>query len=506
MNTTRPQPRRLGQIAPLMLGGVAAVGLGLAVILGVSLGGGDVAKTSTAELFTVDRGGFEITVPCSGELAAMRQIEIYNTLEGRAVISEIVDEGTIIEEGQVLLRFDDGTVKDNIKKLEEEVSRAKNSLDAAKAAWEIQKQTQASEIAERQVTIDLAEIALEAWIEGHDISKKQELEMGIQTAEKDHDRLAQRFEHSQTLKQKDFINNEELLKDEIAYLNAQVALKTARLNRTIYLEYTREQELKKLSSDVTQATAESGRARMRLDASVRAKLSDVELATQQVSSTNERLEKLQDQLSRCTVTAPASGLVVYASSLESMGWRDRDNPPSVGTELNRNQPVIVLPDTSQMIAEVKVNEALSGMIKSGQSVLVSSDALPDQVVNGEVLQVGVLAEGGGWRDPNRRDYTVKVKLHDAEGLGLKPSMRCKAEIVVAEVDDVLYIPIPAIHRSGAVIYTYVLEPDGFHQRAIKLGQVSDLYAEILDGLEPGGVVLLRKPAPSEIAVRIEDPS
>ena len=489
-----------------MVGGVAAVGVALAVILGVSVSGGDSPEAAAAELFTVDHGDFKVTVPCSGELAAMNQIEIYNTLEGRAVISEIVDEGTFVAKDDVLLRFDDGTVRDNIKKLQEEVAQADNSLDAATAAWEIQKQSQASEMAERQVAIDLAEIALKAWLEGHDVSKKQELEMGIQTAEKDHDRLAQRFDHSKTLKEKDYINNEELLKDEIAYLNAQVALKKARLDRTIYLEYSREKELKKLSSDVTQANAEYGRAKMRLEASVRSKLSGVELAQLQLESTNDRLKKLEDQLTKCTVTAPSAGLVVYASSLESMGWRDRDNPPSVGTELNRNQPVIVLPDTSQMIAEVKVNEALSGMIQTGQQVSVSSDALPDTIVLGEVLQVGVLAEGGGWRDPNRRDYTVKVKLVNAEGLGLKPSMRCKAEIIVAQVDDVLYIPIPAIHRSGALIYTYVLESDGFHQRAIKLGQVSDLYAEILDGLEPGGVVLLREPAPSEIAVRIEDRS
>ena len=46
----------------------------------------------------------------------------------------------------------------------------------------------------------------------------------------------------------------------------------------------------------------------------------------------------------------------------------------MGDELRRNQTVIVLPDTGQMVAEVKVNEALSGKIDAGQFATVRSDA------------------------------------------------------------------------------------------------------------------------------------
>ena len=73
---------------------------------------------------------------------------------------------------------------------------------------------------------------------------------------------------------------------------------------------------------------------------------------------------------------------------------------------------MILPDVSQMVASVKVNEALSGQIKPGQPASVVCDALPDRTLTGEVASVGVLAQTGGWRDPNRRDYTVTVLLDD----------------------------------------------------------------------------------------------
>ncbi len=48
---------------------------------------------------------------------------------------------------------------------------------------------------------------------------------------------------------------------------------------------------------------------------------------------------------------------------------------------------------------------------------------------------------GGWRDPNRRDYTVKVLLTEGNKLGLKPSMRCKAEIYVGIADLLTFLGV-----------------------------------------------------------------
>ena len=201
----------------------------------------------------------------------------------------------------------------------------------------------------------------------------------------------------------------------------------------------------------------------------------------------------------------ASSLATLGSATGVGGWGGRDEKPlQVGSELSPNQTVIILPDTSQMIANVKVNEALTGRIRPGQRVNVVSDAHPNAPIPGEVLSVGVLAESAGWRDPNRRDYTVRVALDTGRELGLKPSMRCKVEIVVDTVEDALHIPIQSVYRKGPMAFVYVADGSGYAQREVQLGRASELEVEVRAGLEPGEVVLLREPAPEEIVSKIED--
>jgi hypothetical protein len=122
-----------------------------------------------------------------------------------------------------------------------------------------------------------------------------------------------------------------------------------------------------------------------------------------------------------------------------------------------------------------------------------------------VLGIGVLASTYGWRDPNRRDYTVRIKLNDGADLGLKPSMRCSAQIHLGRVESALFVPIQAVFRSGGRAFVYVPQDGGYAQRQVELGRVSELNVEILSGLNEGETVLLRSPAPEEIVAKLPPP-
>jgi multidrug efflux pump subunit AcrA (membrane-fusion protein) len=110
-----------------------------------------------------------------------------------------------------------------------------------------------------------------------------------------------------------------------------------------------------------------------------------------------------------------------------------------------------------------------------------------------VVSVGVLASGGGWRDPNRRDYTIKIQLTGENVVGLKPSMRCSAEILVGVAENQLFVPIHAIHRKGGTVWVWLQKGGGFEQRAVTVGRFSESFTVIEDGLVEGDVILLREP-------------
>jgi multidrug efflux pump subunit AcrA (membrane-fusion protein) len=147
---------------------------------------------------------------------------------------------------------------------------------------------------------------------------------------------------------------------------------------------------------------------------------------------------------------------------------------------------------------------LSGLITAGQDVLLRTDAIPDAVIDGTVLGVSVLAEDGGWRDPNRRDYRVDIKVDDGHNLPLKPSMRVKANIYVATVVDVLFVPVQSIHRRGRYTFVYKAVSGGYAEHPVTIDRNSELFAEITNGLEMGDQILLVDPPAGTVVERIDD--
>ncbi len=484
--------------------------IGLATVLGTatllvrstsSVGDGNGA----ADRHVVRRGSFDITVPASGELAALKQIEIRNQLETRAVITEITEEGKTVKAGDILLRFNDEELRSKTKDAEEAVIGAQNDLDSALADLEINENNSESEVAKAQLKVELADLALKGWREGEVVTARQDLALAKQIAEMNFNRLQQRFEASERLYEKEFISLDEFKQDEIALVEAEARLKQTELDSQVYEKYTYVKERKQKESDLRQAQDELVRVQQRQDAEVSKAQSNVVSKQRQLASKQDRLKKYQQQLEYCTITAPQDGLVVHATSLQNYRYMMGGGQSlQVGTELYRNQLAMVLPDTSQMVAEVKVAESLTGLIEPGQRAIVTSDALADVVLHGEVLSIGVLAEAGGWSDPNRRDYTVKIKLTEGNDLGLKPSMRCTAEINVRRVEDSLFVPIQAVFRNGPVSYVYLPQGSGFAQRRVQLGEASELFLQILDGLTEGDVVLLREPTVGEIVARLDE--
>src|SRR5438552_1636987 len=99
-----PRRPRFGQMSLLLIGGAVLVALAAAVTVALRHDSADANGLRQADQFAVRKGAFDITIPVSGELAALKQIEIRNLLDSRAVISELVPEGTFVHKGDVLFR------------------------------------------------------------------------------------------------------------------------------------------------------------------------------------------------------------------------------------------------------------------------------------------------------------------------------------------------------------------------------------------------------------------
>ena len=495
-----------GTLATLVVLLVVAAGVGLSAFMFLGADSSESTRSSfdAEDLHTVGRSSFDIVIPATGELTTEQKIEIRNRLEGRALITEIVSEGNSVKAGDILLKLADDEIIDKIKDGEDKVKTAESSVIAAEQTLEIRRSTMASDLEKADLEIDIAQLAMKAWEEGDLVTTRQTNDIHIETAKINRDRLKKRFEEAKTLVKDGFISNDEYEQDRIKLIESEAQVKSFELAKDVYERYTIKKERAEKESAVEQSNAEKGRTEQRHLAEIVKIEADVESAKFKLETARERLADLREQLNACIIKAPGDGLVVYASSLsgERRGRGD-EPPPQVGTELRQNELVMILPDTNRMIANLKVGEALSGRIRPGQPAVVFSDSNPNEPVSGAVIGVSVLAESGGWRDPNRRDYTVKVGLDVDPSMGLKPSMRCRGEIVLGNVDEVINVPIQAVFRKGPLAFVYVPEDRGFAQRRVEIGQSSEMSVEIRDGLATGEKVLLRRPDAGEVVSELE---
>lgn len=511
--TSTPWQRiRLASFAILGVAAVAITGVLLMGRRGDDSGSSEwsaqTARTPGSDRATARQGSFDVVLPVSGELAALRKIEVRNKLEGRAIITEIVPEGKRVAAGDLLIKLAEEELITKLKDAEDKLKTAQGEVIAAEQNLSIKEQEKQSELEKADVAVRMADLGFQGWLNGDVVKKRQELATALETNRIDAERLAKRFDEAKSLVEKGFISRDDYEKDRVALIQANAKVKQAEIDIKVYDEFQYPQDEAKKKSDLDQARAERGRTEQKKDAELVKARTELDSARFKQQTAQERLDQTKQQIAYCTVNAPSDGLVVYASSLESGGWGrgSETPPPQAGTELKPNELVMILPDTSAMVANLKVSEALSGRIKPGQRVTVFSDASPGVPISGDVLGVSVLAESGGWRDPNRRDYTVRVALEQRDDLALKPSMRCKAQILLDEVREALSVPVQAVFRKGRASFVYVPDGGGFAQKLVRVGRTSEVDAEIVDGLAAGDVVLLREPRPDEITSQLSPES
>lgn len=484
----------------LMIGTVTALALVGVGVGAMSLGGGGGSSSGPLDLHQVGEMSFDVEIIASGELEALRQTEIRSELESPATITNLVEEGSRVRAGDMLVQFNAESIKTSIEDELLKVETAKSDLIAAENGYEIQVNENEAELRRAQLKLDLAQIELRKWEEGDLVKKLEDLNLSIDQAQR---RLVQRkeaFEQSQKLFERGFLASDQLKNDEISYIDAQASLKTARSNKWVYETFELEKTRKQLTSDVEEAVAELERVQRQNVSRLASKAADLTNRQRQLQIREERLAKLNEQLDRASVMAPSEGLVVYGTTAERSrrGWSS-DGPMQIGQTIRPNELIVVLPDTSSMVASVRVHEANAGRIRPGQKALIKIDAIRDQVFSGVVTEIGVLAESGGWRDPNLREYTVKLVISETNsGQLLKPSMRCEAEIIVDNVEDVIAVPAQAVFRDGGDTFVYTPASGKYERTAVNVGRRSTRFAEITGGLEPGTRVLLREPGPGEV--------
>jgi multidrug efflux pump subunit AcrA (membrane-fusion protein) len=207
---------------------------------------------------------------------------------------------------------------------------------------------------------------------------------------------------------------------------------------------------------------------------------DVRAKEQALTVLERRMERYQEQLAACTISAPSDGMVVYATSND----RNAQSALQEGAQVRERQNLLRLPDTSSMKAVVRINEAQVARLREGQRALIQ---LPNQKepIGATLTKISVLADNSQrWFNPDLKEYPVDLTL-DYTPPSLKPGMGVIANIFVERLKGVLTVPLTTIYSVGPQSWVFARHGDGVKPVPVTVGATNDTHAQIIDGLENG---------------------
>lgn len=213
-----------------------------------------------------------------------------------------------------------------------------------------------------------------------------------------------------------------------------------------------------------------------------------------------QFEQAQEQFDKTVIRAPISGTVAQVNIKAG-------ETVIIGTMNNPGTVLMVIADMSRMQAIVDVDETDVVRVAPGQRATVEVDALPDTSFPGTVTRVGYMPSAANLlTTATARGTTFEVEITlDSTAPRLRPGMNVHADIVTAELDSVLIIPIQAAGRrevKGRETETVFIVKDGKAVLTpVRTGKSSDSDIEVVEGLAAGDVVIT---GPYKALARLED--
>ena len=483
-----PSPSRtrrvLKALGKLLVAAALVAGLGWAATLWMGT-----AETTAEEITaTAVCTNLSITVTERGELESSKTVDVRCEVEGyKNKIVEIVPEGTTVEKDQVVVRFDAEELTRQHAEQEIRAKQAEQKAKTSKEDLEVQKNKAESEIAQKELALQLAELDRNKYLEGDYKIEEENIKGSIALAERDLEEAKEKLEHYRKFVKKGFGTPAQLRVREQEVRRTEFFLERDKSKLHVLQEFTRRRQEVELTAKAEEAKRELERAKRSQAAQIAKAETDFEAAEVTAKLERQRLERLQKQLDHCTVKAPQDGILVYS---KERYW-DESSRIRVGAMVSFQQAIFSLPDLTQMQVKVKVHESNVKKVKAGQKTEIRIDALRDVMLQGTIDKVATMAESGGFWQQGVKEYETIVKVDEVPtDAGLKPGMSAEVKIFVDELTDVLIIPVQSVAEEGDQHYSYVLDSEGFTRKPVTVGQNSESFVEIRDGLTQGERVAL----------------
>ncbi len=190
----------------------------------------------------------------------------------------------------------------------------------------------------------------------------------------------------------------------------------------------------------------------------------------QVKTSKAAMENAELMLSRCTITAPISGVIRRLDAV-------------VGLLLNVSDPVAEILQIDRVKAVVGIPESDVALVRNIEQVALTVQALDDKQIIGRTHYLASSPENGA------RLYRLELAV-DNRDHQIMPGMFFRAQVVKKVYRDTVAVPIYSVIKRQDKQYVYVEKNGVACQLPVKLGIIDDWLVQVTSGLAPGSRVVV----------------
>ena len=221
---------------------------------------------------------------------------------------------------------------------------------------------------------------------------------------------------------------------------------------------------------------------------------------QNVSSSQEEVQRAQTNLGYATITSPIDGVVISKSVEEGQ---------TVAASFSTPELFTIAKDLTNMQVIADVDEADIGEVAEGDRVSFTVDAYPNDTFEGKVTQVRLQATTTN----NVVTYEVVISAQNAD-LKLKPGLTANVTIYTAERTGVTcatakalrFTPTKETVGNKKIVdcngknKVWTLEGNTLKAHAVNIGMTDGIHTELLSGITEGTVII------TELKVNANEPA
>jgi len=186
------------------------------------------------------------------------------------------------------------------------------------------------------------------------------------------------------------------------------------------------------------------------------------------------IQRLEQRIAEASIGSPMDGEVLEIA----------DELAVPGSLIVENEALFSIADRSSAMVELEVSETYSGVLETGQTVLLT---VGSRQLSGTITAVGKVAVASS--DGIGSTVTVRVQPEGSPE-SLVPGATVVGELQVGEQENVLFLPRGPFLTTGSQKALYVVEGDRAIKREVSFGTVQGNDIVILRGVEAGEEVII----------------